>query len=110
MVAKGSAVWKIQLKGSYFDYVNLPCDLDLEVSTSVFRHDTLSDDNAAQVWLQKAEWFRRYHLDMIQIHRQMDTVIPIYTPLPSPTSLWLVDGQGIIKKLNGSTLAHSFLL
>ena len=46
-------------------YTSPNCDLDLEVSTSIFLHDTLAHDDASQyqVWSQKVQWFRRYYLD-----------------------------------------------
>ena len=47
------------------DYICLHCDLDLEDSKSLFLRDTLAHNNTSpyQVWLQKAQQFRRYHPD-----------------------------------------------
>ena len=46
LFTKGSAAQKINQKQSYFDHVNLHCDLDFEASTTVFPHDTPSHDDA----------------------------------------------------------------
>ena len=53
LVAKGSALPKIQQKELYFDYICHCCDCDLEVSTPILLHDTPPHDDAApyQVWL-----------------------------------------------------------
>ena len=71
-------------KKSYFYYITLHCDFDLEVSTPLFMHDTPAHDDAPpnQVCLQKVEQFRRYCLDKIQTHGLMDRVIQIYLPPP----------------------------
>ena len=69
---KGSALWNIQQKQAYFDYVNPHCDL--QVSTSVFPHGILSDDGAPPylVWLQTVQWFRRYQSHTILTVRHSD--------------------------------------
>ena len=65
LVAKRSAVQKIQPKLSYFDNASSCYDLDLEVSTQIFQQDTQAHDNASshQVWSQKVQRFGRYRQD-----------------------------------------------
>ena len=57
---------------------------------SRFFHDTQTHDDVLphNVWLKKAEWFRRYLVDKTQTHRQKERwiVTPLYSPYP--TLLW----------------------
>ena len=50
------------IKKSYFDYMILNCDLDLEGNNPLFPQDALAYDNLSsdQVWLPKNQQFRRY--------------------------------------------------
>ena len=63
LVAKRSAVQKIQQKQSYSDHTSLYHDL--EVSTPIFVHDTHAHGDASkqQNCSQKAQWFRIYSLN-----------------------------------------------
>ena len=53
------------IRKSYFDYMILHCDLDLEHSKAIFLKDTLAHDDASpyQIWWLKVQRLRLYHLD-----------------------------------------------
>lgn len=67
-----------------FGYMSLHCDPDLKDSNLIFWHATPAHDGtpAYQVWLQKAQQFRRYRPHKTQTDgladRWTDSNIPMY--------------------------------
>ena len=61
LVAQGSPVQQIWSKTSYFDYITPHCHYDLENSTAIFLHNSMSHSDVPpyRVWLQKDQQFRK---------------------------------------------------